>query len=402
VKILISAYACEPERGSEPGAGWLWALAATRIADVWVITRANNRERIEAELAREPRPRLNVVYVDLPPRARFWKRGNRGIRLYYVVWQFLALRQGRRLQREIGFDVVHHLTFATMWLPALACLTGPPFVLGPVGGGQRVPLRLYPVLGPRAALAEAAFTAARAATRLNPLVRIAWRRAQVILVQTEETLAALPRRFRSKAIVRPNAVVPDLTAAAELPRRVSPTAVYAGRLNRFKAVELALEALVAAPNWRLVIIGRGPDAARLRRVSRRLGLDERVTFVPWLSARADLWRLLASCDAFLFPSLKEGAPLVVAEAQALGLPVIALDRNGPRTLARTPHARIELVQGTTRRAAFAGLAAALARVEAEPGMARRPDFGVGRVIEDLEVVYRTAARLHVESLEDAA
>ena len=50
MKILVSAYACEPGKGSEPGAGWLWARAAARRHEVWVLTRANNREAIEAAL----------------------------------------------------------------------------------------------------------------------------------------------------------------------------------------------------------------------------------------------------------------------------------------------------------------------------------------------------------------
>ena len=51
-RILLSAYACEPGKGSEPEVGWLWA---TELADagheVWVITREANRHAIEMELA---------------------------------------------------------------------------------------------------------------------------------------------------------------------------------------------------------------------------------------------------------------------------------------------------------------------------------------------------------------
>ena len=147
MRILISAYACEPERGSEPGCGWNWSCAAARSHDVWVLTRANNRPGIEVALAAMPQRRLHFVYVDLPLWARFWKRGGLGVRIYYVLWQVAAARAARRLHRAHEFDVVHHLTFANMWLPALVCMTRAPFVLGPIAGGQRVPLQLYPALG---------------------------------------------------------------------------------------------------------------------------------------------------------------------------------------------------------------------------------------------------------------
>ena len=47
MKLLISAYACEPGLGSEPGAGWNCVRQAARFHEVWVLTRENNREPIE-------------------------------------------------------------------------------------------------------------------------------------------------------------------------------------------------------------------------------------------------------------------------------------------------------------------------------------------------------------------
>ena len=50
LRVLISAYACEPGKGSEPEVGWQWALQMARFHDVTVLTRTNNREAIEKEL----------------------------------------------------------------------------------------------------------------------------------------------------------------------------------------------------------------------------------------------------------------------------------------------------------------------------------------------------------------
>ena len=88
MRILLSAYACEPGKGSEPGVGWHWALETARLGhEVWVLTRANNRSAIEAALAqRPPMHNLRFCYYDLPAWARWWKKGRRGIRLYCILY----------------------------------------------------------------------------------------------------------------------------------------------------------------------------------------------------------------------------------------------------------------------------------------------------------------------------
>ncbi len=389
MKILVSAYACEPGCGSEPAAGWHWATAAARSHDVWVLTRTTNRDTIEAELSVRPQPSMHFVYLDLPPRARFWKKQNRGVRTYVTIWQVLAGRAARRLHREHRFDLVHHVTFANMWLPALACLAPAPFVLGPVGGGQRVPASLFPLLGPRSGLAEVVLRLGRSASRLNPLVRIGWRRAAIILAQNEESRDSLPRRHRAKTVLRPHAVAPEGLASIAAPRSDEPLAVCAGRLNRFKGCELAIRALTHAPGWRLLMIGQGPDEERLRRLAERLGLARRVEFVPWLG-QDELWRTIAACRAFVFPSLKEGAPFVVAEAQTLGVPVIALDLHGPHVFAQLTHASIELVAPGRPEEVALRMGDALRRLEAAPRPTARPDFTQAGIERDLEWIYARA------------
>ncbi|MDX6477059.1 MAG: hypothetical protein QOH95_2570, partial [Gaiellaceae bacterium] len=358
MKVLISAYACEPAKGSEPVVGWTWILAAARDHDVWVLTRSNNREAIEAAA---PPANVHFTYLDLPAAARRWKRGHRGVRLYYLLWQVLAARAARRLHAVQRFDVVHHLTFANVWLPALVWVVPVPFVLGPVAGGQRVPRSLYRELGARSTVAELSLRAARLAARLSPLVRAGWSRAAVILANNQETIDVLPRRHRGKAIVRPNAAALVSRPPVGHAPLAQKTALVPGRLNRFKGVGLAIRALRSAPDWRLVIAGNGEDAERLRALARTHGVADRVVLAGRVS-RDELWRLYSEASAVVLPSLKEGASLVCVEALALGIPVVALDQGGPRALAQLPGARMELVPVGSPRSCAEGIAEALGRV----------------------------------------
>ena len=47
IRILAFAYACEPARGSEPGAGWAWARMLARLGETWVITRRDYQDAID-------------------------------------------------------------------------------------------------------------------------------------------------------------------------------------------------------------------------------------------------------------------------------------------------------------------------------------------------------------------
>ncbi len=112
-KILLSAYASEPGKGSEPAVGWNWAAAMSRLHEVWVITRANNQAAIEA--SDEPWVnQVHWVYYDLPGWLRRWKKGSRGVQLYYWLWQIGAFFTARRLHRQVRLELVHHVTF---WQP---------------------------------------------------------------------------------------------------------------------------------------------------------------------------------------------------------------------------------------------------------------------------------------------
>ena len=61
LRVLVSAYACEPAKGSEPGVGWRIAREMARYHEVWVLTRTNNRPSIAAALDRDPIPGLRFV-----------------------------------------------------------------------------------------------------------------------------------------------------------------------------------------------------------------------------------------------------------------------------------------------------------------------------------------------------
>ena len=334
---------------------------------------------------------VEVTYLDAPQWIRRVFRGGLGLRLSYVAWQRQLRRVARHLHAQKPFDVVHHVTFGSIWLPVGLAVVPAPLVIGPAGGGPRIPIRLWSALGARGALSEALRRGAQIVNGANPAVRRGWRKATVILVQNTETREALPARFRSKCRIRHHATA---SLAAELPSRPGgKRVIFAGRLVPWKGALLAVEALEYLPGWHLTIVGSGPDEQRIRNAIRAASLDEQATLVPWLE-RPELHRLISQCDVTVVPSLRDDSPFIVAEAQTLGVPVAGFAQGGMRTFAELRGTRIEL-------AALSGNATTLAQKLAEAVLKASEDrppedpahaFGIATIAEELNGLYRGVAR----------
>jgi glycosyltransferase involved in cell wall biosynthesis len=108
-----------------------------------------------------------------------------------------------------------------------------------------------------------------------------------------------------------------------------------GRLAEVKGHKTLLDAIAILPaNHRLVLLGAGPEQTRLEAQARELGIADRVTF---LGHRNDVEEVLPAFDLVCLPSLEEGLPRVLIEAQACGIPVVATDVGGV-VMAVNPHA----------------------------------------------------------------
>ncbi|MFN2390025.1 MAG: glycosyltransferase [Actinomycetota bacterium] len=334
MKIVVVAYACEPGKGSEPGAGWGWVRMIARMHETYVITRSNNRDVIEAALERLPEEsNLHFVYTDLPPWARSWKRGMRGMRLYSLLWQVGAAIAVRKLQREQGVQLVWHLTIANAALGSIIPLGGGPFVYGPVGGTLGPPAGLLTSLGWRGIAVEIARAVIRTVGRtVNPFARVAWSQASLILVQNHETRQWLPRRHRGKTIVLQHAILEEAPHEGRAAGRSPSRAVFVGRLIAWKGAHLAVQTVAKTKGWHLLVCGSGPEEQRLEQIVRGLGIEDRVRLLGQQSRDEVLRLMQQEADVLLFPSLHDDAPLAVVEALACSLPVVCIDRGGPPIL----------------------------------------------------------------------
>jgi glycosyltransferase involved in cell wall biosynthesis len=334
-KVLLSAYACRPQGGSEPGAGWAWAKAAARDHDVWLLTRGKFAHEIAAELAVRPVPGLTVVPLELPSWVLRLRRRPADVYWYYPLWQGLARRTARRLHAEQSFEVIHHLTFAVDWMGAgVVEPSSAKVIWGPVGGSTNAPLSMAHWLGARGLAGE---LVRRAYTGLRR--RLTGRRMAAVadlMVAQNNDVAETFRPYAREIVVQPNVAIRRFTASGPYEPFGAPgikTALFVGRLIPWKGVLLAISALARpeAANWELRIIGDGPDWGRAESLAWQLGVRDRVEFMGQLP-REDVLAAMFRADALLAPALREAAGWAVTEALASGCPVVCIDRGGPAVI----------------------------------------------------------------------
>lgn len=402
MRILLSAFACAPNVGSEAGGGWRWAMELAKHHEIFVLTDISRQPFIDPVLGDSANPR--IVYFR-PGFLRKVSLNSRTAQILYSLWQYSLLPFARRLHKEHSFDLAIHLTYGVFRHPSFLGFLGIPFVFGPVGGGEDAPWRLKQSFPFKDKLAELARTLLNLSAKCNPFLWLALARADLILVRTAETARALPPPYGRLAIEHQEIGTPPRQRQSLLiPRNHGDPlkVLFAGRLLSLKGIHLALRAVASARaagvNLQFTIIGSGPKDVWLKQLAASLELDSSV--LTWIERipQDQLFGMYEDAHCLLFPSLHDSGGNVVLESLAFGLPVICLDLGGPKTLVDEHCAVVIATDQRTEQQVISALAEALTNLAAnEPrrlemsraAMERANQMAWGkRVWEAMDVIER--------------
>jgi len=375
MRILASAYACEPGAGSELGKGWNLACEMARQGhDVTVLTCGSHHRDAIARYGREHGlpGRLNFVFHDIPGWPGPGYADARRIRQHYYLWQMTARKLVAGLHAEKPFDVIHHLTWTVLRWPSFLGGLGPRFIFGPVGGGQSTPWRLRRGFPARGWKFELKRDFANLMSRFDPMVLRCLAQADAILVTDEATRGHVPVWWRAKTFVIADIYAPPVVPRREVPARASATGLailFAGRLEYWKGAQLALGAIARlrrqVPDISFTIAGTGPDESYLRAVAAQLGIADLVRFAGNVP-HDRMSQLYSAHDVFLFPSLHDSAANVIGEALAHGLPVVCLDLGGSGVAVDESCGAVVAGKTRSRLAVEQELADAVMRISGDP------------------------------------
>ncbi len=105
-----------------------------------------------------------------------------------------------------------------------------------------------------------------------------------------------------------------------LPKNEKFKFLFVGRLIYQKGVDVLIRAFAKISDANLYIVGQGEEEAALKKITEEEGVNDRVFF---LGIRSEIASIMKECDCFVYPSRYDGLSLVLLEALASGMPIIA-------------------------------------------------------------------------------
>lgn len=332
-KVLLSAFACDPTKGSEPSNGWNWAEGlAQRGYDVCCLTRQVGKSGIESRIVPG---NLKFYYVVLPfGLESLYTKGTVGMYIYYLLWQWFAFRKALELKKVVTFKLIHHVTWGSIQMGSYLYKLGVPFVFGPSGGGQKAPVAFKKYFLNHWKSEEKREKVSGLLMKFNPGFRTMLKRAHTILVSNSDTYDMVKSNGAKNVILTLDAALPEgffpEIFEPKLPQSGTLKLLWVGRFMPRKGVLLLLDVmkeLKVHKKITLTVVGDGEMREEFLNTIKEYELENTVDWkgaVPFESVRG----FYASHDVFFFTSLRDSCPAQLIEAMAFGQPVITLNLHG--------------------------------------------------------------------------
>jgi len=334
LKIFVSAYACEPNHGSEIGVGWNWVLEMSKYFDLWVLTRKSNKHTIETWISENPDyQHINFIYFDLPYYLRFWKSGRRGVRIYYNIWQFVTNHIVKETMMHNNIKIFHHLTYGNVLWSVSSYGKKQFFVWGPAGGVETIESDFSKHYHAKGRLIEWVRRIVSNSLKYNFGFNNRCKNANLILCKTEILKNTIPKKYRDKAILFTDVAVDMLKIENHSYEKQDKKTNYiiTGNLDPWRGFDVLIEAFDLAvkvnPNIHLNIIGKGMDKTRLQDLIVEKKLGKNIDMLGKVSMDEYMYHMKNS-DVVVNTSLKEGAVTTAFDSMAMGIPLICVDTTG--------------------------------------------------------------------------
>lgn len=337
LKVLVNAYACSPDRGSEPGMGWNWCIHLAKYCELHIITEEEFKPKIEEAITKLPqKENLKFYYNPVSEEVREMARNQGDWRFYthYKKWQKKTLEIAKQIISEHNIDIMHQLNMIGFREPGyLWKIGGIPFVWGPIGG-----LKQFPV-----AYLKGAKKKTIVVNRLKNIINIlqlkydirvnsALRRAELLISSIPDSQMAIKKHKKLNSIIIPETgtfITDDVPTIRFLSENLK--VLWVGKFDYRKQLPLALKSLAETNNKKIILNIYGGGNESQVKTLKKITVDLNITNqVIWHGSQPNIniQKAMRKAHLLFFTSVSEDTSTVVLEAISNRLPVLCFDTCG--------------------------------------------------------------------------
>jgi len=334
LKVLINAYACSPNMGSEPGMAWNWCVNLARHCELHIITEGEFRENIELAIPTLLYGKNMHFYynpVSAEVRQMCWNQGDWRFYKHYKAWQYTTYEMALKIMNGCTIDIVHQLNMIGFREPGyLWKIPDIPFVWGPVDAKEKFPIAYLHGANLKTKLVIhlknfLTVLQLRFSKRVLQIVK----RASVVVSASSNAQDTFLRYFKIESpLLNETGCNIQEFPIVDKPYKNTLDILWVGKLDFRKQLGLAIRSVAIAmnPDIRLHIVGGGDDRI-YRNLAEELNISDQCIW-HGIKKHYEVQKIMQESDVFFFTSVAEGTPHVVLEAISNNLPVLCIDTCG--------------------------------------------------------------------------
>jgi glycosyltransferase involved in cell wall biosynthesis len=334
ISVLINAYACAPNTGSEPGMAWNWITNLANYCKVYVITEGEWQSEIELALKELPQAH-NIVFFYNPVSDKIrkicWNQGDWRFYYYYKKWQKSTLVLANKIIKEKSIDVIHQLNMIGFREPGFLWeIKKKPFIWGPLDAKEKFPVAYLEGSSIKSMIfIHLKNVLTYFQLRFSYRVKTAILNSSFVVSASSDSVKTVKKFFDvDSVLLNETGCSVQEVSLNKLSNNFSTLhLLWIGKFEFRKQLKLALQTLSSLRGRDIVlhIVGGDDNLTQVyKSIAEELKISNKCIWYGKIP-HSKVQELMQSLDLFFFTSVAEGTPHVVLEAISNQLPVVCFD-----------------------------------------------------------------------------
>ncbi|MGY3213783.1 glycosyltransferase [Mucilaginibacter sp. HD30] len=337
ISILINAYACAPNMGSEPGMAWNWCIHLAKHCELHIVTEGEFRDKIEHILPTLPQgANMHFYYNPVSDEVRqmCWNQGDWRFYSHYKKWQCKTYEMALDIIRQTNIDVVHQLNMIGFREPGyLWQIEEIPFVWGPVDVKEKFPVAyLQGGSAKQKLFIKLKNIITILQLKYSPRVIKAFKKASAVIGASSDSVRTVKKYFGDNAVLinETGCNLTDVSPRVINKNKTTLNLLWVGKFDFRKQLTLAIKTVGSVSDLDImlnIVGGEEEESVLYKRLADKLNIAHKCIWHNKIS-HSRVQKLMSETDLLFFTSVAEGTPHVVLEAISNCLPVICFDTCG--------------------------------------------------------------------------